>query len=125
MKALFILFFLFASTAAVNAQLAYTKWQGTMLVPAETKVVLSFKKDSVDMIVAETGEIGETMTFSMKDSSITMKKTSGFSPCNIGDTFKVRYTIKADQLFISNLSDPCPERIQAWLAEPFNRMPGK
>jgi hypothetical protein len=74
------------------------------------------------MIIVENQMVGETMTYSVKDSVITMNKTSGNSPCNIGDEFKVKYVIKDGKLFISNLSDPCDARTQSWNKEPFTRV---
>ena len=99
-----------------------TKWQGELNVPYKTMVILNFKKDSVDMIIADNGMIGETMTYSVKDSVITMKKTGGNSPCNVDDVFRVKYLIKDDKLFISNILDPCDARVQSWSNEPLARV---
>ncbi len=119
----FYLFAIILLAATVSkAQLKNTKWTGTMNVPDATTVILDFKADSVDMVVADAGFVGETMTYSVKDSIITMKKTSGHSPCNIGGEFKVKYIIKDDKLFITNLSDNCDERVQSWNKEPFIRV---
>ena len=101
-----------------KAQLKNTKWMGRLNVPDETSVVLDFKTDSVDMIIVDQGIIGESMTYSQQDSVITMKKTSGHSPCNIGDVFKLRFKIIGDKLFLRNLSDPCDERTTAWTDNP-------
>jgi hypothetical protein len=102
-----------------KAQLKNTKWQGKMNVPDLTPIVLDFKADSVNMVIVDNGMVGETMTYSVKDTIITLAKTGGNSPCNVGDVFKVKYVIKDNKLFISNLSDPCDPRAQSWTNEPF------
>jgi len=122
MKTFYFLLVLVLTATIAKAQLKDTKWEGKLNVPAETNVILDFKKDSVDMIIADAGFVGETMIYSVKDSVITMKKASGHSPCNVGDVFKLKYIIKDDKLFLSNLSDPCDERMQAWTAEPLIRV---
>jgi hypothetical protein len=122
MKTISILTLLIFIATISKAQLKNTKWQGKMNVPDETAVILDFKKDSVDMILADNGMVGESMTYAVKDSIITMKKTSGHSPCSVDDIFKVRYIIKDDKLFIGNLSDPCDSRAQAWTNAPLTRV---
>jgi hypothetical protein len=122
MKTFYFLIVLLLTAAMAQAQLKDTKWEGKLNVPNETNVILDFKKDSVDMIIADEGIVGETMIYSVKDSIITMKKTSGHSPCNVDDVFKLKYRIKEDKLFLSNLSDPCDARIDAWSSEPLRRI---
>ncbi len=117
-KSLFIVMVLLSISGFAKAQLKNTKWMGRLNVPDETSVVLDFKTDSVDMIIVDQGIIGESMTYSQQDSVITMKKTSGHSPCNIGDVFKLSFRIVGDKLFIKNLSDPCNERTFAWTDQP-------
>lgn len=122
MKTFYLLVIWLSTAAIAKAQLKDTKWAGELYVPNETKVILDFKKDTVDMFIVDQGFVGETMTYAVKDSVITMKKTSGNSPCNEGDVFTVKYVIKDDKLFISNLLDPCDARRQAWTNEPLIRV---
>ena len=122
MRILYILTVLLLMAVASKAQLKNTKWQGTMNVPDETPVMLDFKNDSVDILVVENGMVAESMSYLAQDSIITMKKTSGHSPCNVDDVFKVKYLIKDDKLFISTISDPCDERAASWTKEPFTRV---
>ena len=122
MKTFYFFIVLLLTAAIAKAQLKNTKWEGELNVPDQTKIILDFKTDSVDIIITDGGFVGESMTYSVKDSVITMKKTSGRSPCNVGDVFKVKYLVKDDKLFISNLSDPCDVRIQSWTNEPLIRV---
>jgi hypothetical protein len=122
MKKLSLLALLLLTAVLSKAQLKNTKWQGMMNVPDKMSVILNFKKDSVDMLIVEYGMVGESMTYAVADSVITMKKTDGHSPCDVGGLFKVKYLIKDDKLFINNLSDPCDARSQSWNKEPFVRV---
>jgi len=122
MKTFYLLAALLLIASISKAQLKNTRWEGKMNVPDETTVILDFKLDSVNMVIPENNIVGETMTYSVKDSVITMKKTSGQSPCNVGDVFTVKYLIKDDKLFIKSISDPCDARVQAWANEPFIRV---
>lgn len=122
MKTFYIASLLLLLSAASKAQLKGTKWEGKMNVPDETKVLLDFKKDSVDIIVADNEMVAETMTYSVQDTLITLKKTSGMSPCTAGDVFKVKYLIRDDKLFITTFSDACDVRVVAWTKEPFIRV---
>jgi len=117
-----LLFIILFISGFAKAQLKNTKWLGKLNVPDETTVILHFRTDSVDMIIYDQGIIGESMTYSLQDNVITMKKTSGHSPCNIGDVFKLSFKIVDDKLFIKNLSDPCDERTVAWTDQPLIRV---
>lgn len=121
MKAFFLSVVLLFAGVLAKAQLQNTKWTGVMRIPDETKVTLDFRTDTVDIIIADQMMIVETMTFAAKDSVLSMNKTSGHSPCNPGDAFKIKFIIKGDQLFLSNVTDPCDARAQAWTDQPLIR----
>jgi heat shock protein HslJ len=118
MKIMLICLVLLSATLISKAQLANTKWTGTMMVPDEAQVMLSFKKDSLYIIIND--EPVESMTYSVKDSLITGNKVDGKSPCN-NDTFTLKYTIKEDKLFIKDIADPCDPRLHAWVNDPFTK----
>jgi hypothetical protein len=122
MKASILSLIFLLTAAATQAQLKNTKWQGNMNIPNEAKVILDFKTDSVDILVGDAGQVIETMVYAVKDSIITLKKTSGNSPCNVGDEFKIKYKISDDKMWISNFSDPCDPRVQAWVTDPYVRV---
>lgn len=92
-----------------------------MAVPTLTVVTLTFKTDSLILRLDESGTIGETMSYVVKDSMITIKKISGGSPCS-NDVFTVKYKIINDQLFITTITDPCEQRKDSWPKEPFYRI---
>jgi hypothetical protein len=120
MKQNYLLFILILFIPLISkAQLAGTKWSGTMNVPTETNVSLEFKADTLFLAITDMGIIGETMLYTVKDSVITLKKVSGNSPCDIGGAFTVKFKTDGNRLFISVLNDPCDERKNAWTNQPF------
>ena len=121
MKKLLLLLVLVTGTMVSKAQLANTKWTGTMYVPTDAQVTLNFKKDSVEMIINENDMVGETMAYTIKDDVITLKKLSGHSPCGT-DTFTVKYIIKDGKLFITPLTDPCEDRTHSWASAGYTKV---
>jgi hypothetical protein len=121
MKKIFFFVLAIIAVSSAKAQLANTKWAGTMAVPDDVSVVLKFKTDTLLLVIKPRGVdefVGETMTYTVKDSTITLNKISGNSPCG-DDKFTVKYTIKDQQLFIKSLTDPCDARVGSWPKEPF------
>jgi len=116
MKKLLICLILLTGTFVSKAQLANTKWTGTMMVPGEQKVTLAFKKDSLFIMIDDMAV--ESMTYIAKDSTITATKFDGKSPCDLGP-FTLKFLLKGNQLFIKDVADNCPERLNAWTADPF------
>ena len=116
MKKLLICLILLTSAFISKAQLANTKWSGTMMVPSEQKVILAFKKDSLFIMIDDMAV--ESMTYSINDSTITANKFDGKSPCDIGP-FTLKFLLKGNQLFIKDISDSCNERLSAWTVDPF------
>ena len=116
MKKLLICLLFITSALASKAQLANTKWTGTMMVPSEQKVTLSFKKDSLFIMI--DNDVVESMTYTVKDNTIIANKFDGKSPCDLGP-FTLTYSLKGNQLFIKDTSDSCDDRLHAWTTDPF------
>ncbi len=121
MKTFLLSIILLTLVTVSKAQLTNTKWTGAMYIPTNVQVTLSFKQDTVDMIINENDYVGETMSYTVKDSVITLKKLSGNSPCG-NDTFTVKYLIKDNKLFIKPLTDPCDDRTHAWPQTGFTKV---
>jgi len=116
MKKLLICLIFLTSAFISKAQLANTKWSGTMMVPSEQKVILAFKKDSLFVVIDDTPV--ESMTYTIKDSTIIANKFDGKSSCDIGP-FTLKFLLKGNQLFIKDISDSCTDRLNAWTPDPF------
>ena len=114
MKTLTLSLFLIITCTIAKAQLAGTKWDGTAQIPTATAVTFEFKADTLNMIVTDTKQVVETMTYAVKGDVVTVKKTDGLSPCEVGSTATVKYTIKDNKLTLVVIQDPCDERHDAW-----------
>ncbi len=120
----FLLLFLILSASASKAQLANTRWSGTMAIPSSVNVILEFKADTLNLIVVPgTGDafVGEAMHYAVNGNVITLKKISGNSPCDVDKPFTLTYSIAGDHLSIKPLADDCEARSNSWPAEPFEK----
>ena len=122
MKAILFSFVLLISCTFAKAQLANTRWSGSIMAPSIVDVNLVFTKDTLKITVAGQSDVLETMTYTVKDSVITIKKVFGGSPCNDGSSATMKYIIKGNNLFLSVLNDPCEARKNAWPPEPFVKL---
>lgn len=115
---LLLLAFLFVGGHA-QAQIANTKWSGNLAVPEVVSVTLNFKADTFEVYMLENNELLESMSYKISGDTLLLKKASGGSPCPDGSEFKLKFSIKAEQLLLTLLSDDCVERAAAWTNEPF------
>lgn len=102
-----------------KAQFADTKWNGALAVPDTTGVILDFKKDLMTVIVDQSGEVLETMSYTVSADTLIFKKVSGQSPCSESSLSKLRFTIADNKLTIIPVSDDCQVRADAWTKQPF------
>lgn len=122
MKSIVSLLLLMCLGTFAHAQLANTKWTGSLTVPEPTPVYLNFQTDVFEVFLAESNELVETMSYKISGDTITVKKTSGNSACPDGSTFTLKYAVQGEQLLLTPLSDDCPERSGAWTKEPFTKV---
>lgn len=108
--------------SVAQAQIENSKWSGNLAVPEMVPVTLNFKADTFDIFWAENNELLESMTYKISGDTLTLKKTSGGSPCPEGSTFKLKFSTQGDQMTLTLLSDDCPERAAAWTKEPFTKV---
>ena len=118
MKTFLICIVLASASLFSKAQLANTKWTGTMMVPSEQQVELSFKKDSLYINIDDSPV--ESMTYKVSDSLITAVKVDGKSPCDTGP-FTLKFSLQGNKLFIKDISDSCEDRKNAWTSDPFTK----
>jgi hypothetical protein len=119
MKKILLMMLLCATCGLAKAQFTDTKWNGGLAVPDVINVTLQFKKDVVDIIMTDNGQTLETMSYTVNADTLILKKVSGQSPCGDSSVAKVKFSITADKLSITNLSDDCPIRAGSWTNEPF------
>lgn len=95
-----------------KAQLANTKWKGTLNVQNGMDAVFNFHNDTLDVSSAESGEGLESMTYNTTDSVLTLIKLYGQSQCDT-TAGKYKYAIENNELALSLISDECADRSQA------------
>jgi len=113
-----------AVTLHAQAQnpLAGTAWQGQAYVPDEMTIILHFKADSVSMFITPDMILGETMAYTVKADTLTLRKISGNSPCDTQGKGTFLFTLKNDDVTLKSLADDCPARQVAWSDKPFRKV---
>lgn len=116
-KLLFLSLALGLLSFGAKSQLTDTKWRSSMNVPDPVECILQFKKDTlIVMVAADQSMIVETMTYKLKNDTLTIYKVSGTSPCS--DAAGVyKCILKDEKLFITPLNDECIERANAFTPE--------
>jgi hypothetical protein len=109
MKKIFLLLVVIIGGLAANAQLAKTKWKGTLQLDNPLEVIFDFGKDSLFVYTLADNSALETMTFTDSDKVLTIKKVYGQSDCNETEG-KYKYEIKNDELVLTLVSDDCTGR---------------
>ncbi|HEX9956315.1 MAG TPA: hypothetical protein VGA96_03635 [Fibrella sp.] len=126
MKTLLVSLLLTLAAVTLHAQaqnpLAGTAWQGQAYVPDEATIILHFKADSVSMFIAPDMILGETMAYTVKADTLTLRKISGNSPCDTRGIGTLQFTLKNDDMTVKSLADDCRARKVAWGDKPFRKV---
>jgi len=110
MKKITIFLLLAFAAITTNAQLAKTKWKGTLQLDNPVDVVFDFGKDSLTVYTAAENAGLETMTYSAKDAVLAINKAYGQSDCDGTMTGKYKFEIKNDEMTLVLISDDCANR---------------
>ena len=109
-KIIFLLCIVIAAVSA-NAQLAKTKWKGTLQLDNPIEVVFDFGKDSLSVYTVADNSALETMTFADSNNVLIIKKVYGQSDCAETEG-KYKYEIKNEELVLTLVTDDCTGRSQ-------------
>jgi hypothetical protein len=109
MKKIILLLFVTFGALVSHAQLAKTKWKGTLQLDNPLEVIFDFGKDSLFVYTVADNSALETMTFTDADKVLTIKKVFGQSDCNDTEG-KYKYEIKNGELIFTLVSDECAGR---------------
>jgi hypothetical protein len=127
-KSILLTAVVFCTLISAKAQLAGTKWQGSIKIPMEGGVMTTFntiwdfKGDSLS-VSWEGGKLPtDVMRVTDEKGVMTIRKVSGGVPCDGDEVGQYAYEIKNDQLFIRKIVDPCPARGDADLSKPLDRV---
>ncbi len=113
---------------AAHAQLAGTKWGGTIKIPMQDgqlhpfAVVCSFQNDTMSMVYVLGKLPTDLMVYSEKDNILSVRKVSGGVPCDNTQIGKYSYEIKNEQLFLTKIEDACAARGAADISQAFVKM---
>jgi len=108
-----VLLSLIVITACISAksQLANHKWQGTLQIDNQpTNVTLDFKKDTVNALFTDSGELLENMLYTAKSGVVTFQKVSGRSECGSDIIGKYKFVLKNDSITLWVTEDICGDR---------------
>jgi len=109
MKSILILLTAFIAASSVHAQLANSKWRGTLQLDNPVEVIFDFGNDSLKCVVAADNSELETMNFTVKDSVLTLKKLYGQSNCD-NSAGKYKFAVKDTELTLWLMEDSCVDR---------------
>ncbi|MEJ7680364.1 MAG: hypothetical protein WKG06_21420 [Segetibacter sp.] len=113
MKKIVFFFIISFASFTLNAQLKNTKWKGTIQADNKIDVVFNYRSDTLDVSNIADGSNIETMTYTVKDSILTLQKIYGQSDCDSTGTGKYKFEVKDDLLYITLISDTCDDRSSA------------
>ncbi|MGH2566113.1 MAG: hypothetical protein ACRDE5_16460 [Ginsengibacter sp.] len=99
-------------TVGVNAQLANTKWKGTLNLDSPTDAIFSFSGDTLDVLNAIDNSSMETMRFTIKDSVLTLQKLFGHSQCDTSTIGSYKFNVTGDDMTLKLMSDACDDRAE-------------
>lgn len=113
MKEIIFIFGISLVSITLNAQLKNTKWKGTVHSDNDIDVIFDYRSDTLEVTnIADSSSL-ETMTYTIKDTVLSLQKIYGQSGCNVTGTGKYKFEIKDDILYITLLSDDCDDRSSA------------
>jgi hypothetical protein len=112
-KVLVIIFSTLVSITTIHAQIANTKWKGTLNLDGPTSVIWQFDKDTVQIFNFSDSSLVEKMTYKTEPGFFLFTKVSGISSCDNTTIAKYKFDIRSDSLFIAPFDDPCNDRASA------------
>jgi hypothetical protein len=111
-KIVFIVFAMVLSIPMI-AQLTNSEWKGTIKGDNPRNVIMNFRKDSVTVYTISDDQLVESMTYTVKNSVLTLRKLEGMSDCDNDVLGKYKIEIKAGLLYLKTQDDPCYDRSSA------------
>jgi hypothetical protein len=110
MKKIVFVLLVSLTTITVSAQLKNTKWKGLIHADDDINAVFDYRGDTLEVTNAGDGSSIETMTYTVTDTVLTIKKVYGQSSCDNATEGKYKFEIKEDVLYLALLSDTCDNR---------------
>ena len=113
MKKTIVTLLLVMTSGMVFAQLANSKWKGTLRGENPQDVIFDFRKDTAVVYAVEDNSHVETMTYTVKDMVLSLLKIEGISDCDNSSPGKYRISLAGEVLYLKMVEDNCPDRYEA------------
>jgi hypothetical protein len=113
---------LFCIIPVIHAQIANSKWKGTLKMDTITPVIWHFGKDTVRVIQISDSSLVETMTYKTEHGYLYLTKITGVSSCDTKVVGKYKIEIRNDNLYITLAEDACEDRSSAINSDPYQRV---
>jgi hypothetical protein len=113
MNKIILLLFLSLTRISSIAQLSHTIWKGVVRGDNPRSVLLGFRKDTAVLLTIYDSSVVESMTYSVKDSTLILKKLEGQSDCDNSSIGKYKFWVRGSVLNIKLIEDPCEDRSSA------------
>lgn len=111
MKKYILIFIAIAAMGSLHAQLTNTQWKARITTDGGTmNVIFDFKKDTCQVLRLFDDGVIETMSYTVKDSTIAFKKIDGQSDCDESTIGTYKFTVKDKTLDFHMVSDDCDDR---------------
>jgi len=109
------------ATHAQQLTLTNTSWKGIISAQNDFAAILTFSKDTFQVAMAEENVLIETMSYSLKGDTLTVRKIAGGSPCDDTTIGTYKIAIKNDIFYITVITDECMERSMAFSAAGYKK----
>jgi hypothetical protein len=113
MKKILLFIFPLFFQLTTSAQLANTRWVGTIKGDNPRKVYFNFNEGGFSVYTVSDSSLVEMMVYTTENNQLTVKKVDGQSDCDNGSTAKYSFKATKDSLFIKKIEDVCDDRSSA------------
>jgi hypothetical protein len=96
-----------------GAQLAGTRWKGTIKGDNPRNVILDFKTNTCSIYTVSDSSIVEVMVYSIANKTFSVKKIEGQSDCDNVVLGNYSFATLKDSMFVKKVSDDCDDRSSA------------
>ncbi|MDB5089552.1 MAG: hypothetical protein JWR09_3546 [Mucilaginibacter sp.] len=110
MKKIITLVLILFTAINTHAQLANTKWKGTLKIEEDVPAFFDFGSDTLKITRFANNAPIENMIYTITDSTLTLKKTAGQSDCDNDVIGKYKFWTNGDKLSLKLLADACEDR---------------
>jgi hypothetical protein len=110
MKQSVLFLFLFVAVISAKAQLANTRWKGSIQADETIDVVFHFNNDTLKVENVGDASLIEVLTYFTKDNLVTFQKIYGQSDCNASEKGQYKYEIKNNEINFMLIEDVCNQR---------------